>query len=168
MALEYLQLLPAANIPNGPPSANYSGNVNNQYFAYTVDARVDHRFSDKNSFFGRFTWNPTTTVYPTLFPKTSVSTENGVVNNVNPGNGIYPGNSSEGGQAYMLDYIHVFSPTLVMELKDGFTRLNIATLSANQGTNLSNKFGIPGADVNQFSSGYTGTAPFSATPQRSE
>ena len=37
----------------------------------------------------------------------------------------------------MLDYIHIFSPTLVMELKDGFTRLNIATLSANQGTNLS-------------------------------
>ncbi len=165
VALEYLQLLPAANIPNGPPSANYSGNVNNQYFAYTVDARVDHRFSDKNSFFGRFTWNPTTTVYPTLFPKTSVTTENGVVNNVNPGNGIYPGNSSEGSQAYMMDFIHVFSPTLVMELKDGFTRLNIATLSANQGTNLSNKFGIPGANVNQYVSGlmnvsingYTGT-----------
>jgi hypothetical protein len=52
-----------------------------------------------------------------------------------------------------------------MELKDGFTRLNTATLSANQGTNLSNKFGIPGADVNQYVSGlmnvsingYTGT-----------
>ena len=40
-----------------------------------------------------------------------------------------------------------------MEVKDGFTRLNIATLSANQGSNLSNKFGIPGADVNQYVSG---------------
>jgi len=160
VAVEYLALFPAANIPGAPPTANYTGNVNNQYFAKTVDARVDHRFSDKDSMFGRFTYNPTTTVYPTLYPKVQVD---GIL--VNPGNGIYPGNSTENSQAYMLDYIHIFSPTLAMELKGGFTRLNIATLSANQGTNLSNLFGIPGADVNQYVSGlmnvsingYTGT-----------
>src|SRR5258708_7182879 len=49
VALKYLQLLPAANIPGAPPTGNYSGNVNNQYFAKTIDARVDHRFSDKDS-----------------------------------------------------------------------------------------------------------------------
>jgi len=160
VAVEYLALFPSANIPGAPPTANYSGNVNNQYFAKTIDARVDHRFSDKDSMFGRFTYNPTTTVYPTLYPKVE---DNGIL--VNPGNGIYPGNSTENSQAYMLDYIHIFSPTLAMELKDGFTRLNIATLSANQGTNLSNLFGIPGADVNKYVSGlmnvsingYTGT-----------
>jgi hypothetical protein len=65
----------------------------------------------------------------------------------------------------MIDFVHIFSPTLVMEYKQGFMRLNIATLSANQGTNLSNIFGIPGADVNKYVSGllnvniqgYTGT-----------
>jgi hypothetical protein len=148
VAVEYLSLLPAANIPGAPPTANYTGNVNNQYFGKTVDARVDHRFSDKDSMFGRFTYNPTTTVYPTLYPQVK---EDGIL--INPGNGIYPGNSTENSQAYMLDYIHIFSPTLAMELKDGFTRLNIATLSANQGTNLSNLFGIPGADVNKYVSG---------------
>src|SRR5580692_10650871 len=160
VAVEYLALFPSANIPGAPPTANYTGNVNNQYFGKTVDARVDHRFSDKDSMFGRFTYNPTTTVYPTLYPKVE---DNGIL--VNPGNGIYPGNSTENSQAYMLDYIHIFTPTLAMELKDGFTRLNIATLSANQGTNLSNLFGIPGADVNKYVSGlmnvsingYTGT-----------
>ena len=148
VAVEYLALFPAANIPGAPPTANYSGNVNNQYFAKTVDARIDHRFSDKDSMFGRFTYNPTTTVYPTLYPQVK---DDGIL--VNPGNGIYPGNSTENSQAYMLDYIHIFSPTMAMELKDGFTRLNIATLSANQGTNLSNLFGIPGADVNKYVSG---------------
>ncbi len=127
--------------------------MNNQYFAKTIDVRIDHRFSDKDSMFGRFTYNPTTTVYPTLYPQVKVD---GIT--VNPGNGIYPGNSTENSQAYMLDYIHIFSPTLVMELKDGFTRLNIATLSANQGTNLSNKFGIPGADVNKYVSGLMNTS----------
>jgi hypothetical protein len=136
------------------------GNVNNQYYSKTADVRIDHRFSDKDSMFGCFTYNPTTTVYPTLYPQ--VQYQNIIIN---PGNGIYPGNSTEDSQAYMVDYIHIVKPTLVMELKSGFTRLNIATLSANQGTNLSDKFGIPGANVNKYVSGllnvningYTGT-----------
>ena len=72
VAVEYLQLFPAANIPGAPPTANYTGNVNNQYFAKTIDVRIDHRFSDKDSMFGRFTYNPTTTVYPTLYPPVKV------------------------------------------------------------------------------------------------
>ena len=160
VAVKYLALFPAANIPGAPPTANYSGNVNNQYFAKTIDARIDNRITEKDSMFFRFTYNPTTTVYPTLYPHVKVGNIT-----VNPGNGIYPGNSTGDSQAYMLDYVHIFRPTLVMELKGGFTRLNIATLSANQGTNLSNLFGIPGADVNQYVSGllnvsingYTGT-----------
>jgi hypothetical protein len=144
VALKYLALLPPANILGASPNANYTGNVNNQYFATAIDARIDHRFSDRDSMFGRFSYNPTTTVYPTLYPK---------VGDINPGNGIYPGNSTEDSQAYMVDYIHVFGPTLVMEFKDAFTRLNIATLSANQGSNLSDKFGIPGANVNKYVSG---------------
>jgi hypothetical protein len=160
VAVKYLSLFPAANIPGAPPTANYTGNVNNQYFSKAIDGRIDHHFTDRDSLFGRFTYNPTTTVYPTLYPQVK---EFGVT--INPGNGIYPGNSTENSSAYMLDYVHIFSPTLVMELKDGFTRLNIATLSANQGTNLSTLFGIPGADVNKYVSGllnvsingYTGT-----------
>ena len=148
VALKYLALFPAANIPGAPATANYTGNVNVQYFAKTLDARVDHRFSDKDSMFFRFTYNPTTTVYPTLYPPVTVG---GV--KINPGNGIYPGNSTGDSQAYMADFVHVFSPTLVGEFKGGFTRLNIATLSANQGSNLSNIFGIPNADVNKYVSG---------------
>ncbi len=69
VAVKYLALFPAANIPGAPPTANYSGNVNNQYYSKTADVRIDHRFSDKDSMFGRFTYNPTTTVYPTLYPQ---------------------------------------------------------------------------------------------------
>ncbi len=144
VAVKYLALLPAANIPGAPATANYTGNVNNQYYARTIDARIDHRWSDKDSSFGRVSYNPTTTVYPTLYPK---------VNGINPGNGIYPGNSTGDAQSYMLDHVHVFSPTVVLEVKASFTRLNIATLSANQGSNLSDKFGIPGANVNKDVSG---------------
>ena len=153
VAVKYLALLPPANIPGGTPSANYTGNVINQYFAKAIDARIDHRFSDRDTIFGRYSYNPTTTVYPTLYPQVKVG---GIT--VNPGNGIYPGNSTEDAQSYMADFVHVFSPTVVAEAKSSFTRLNIATLSANQGTNLSNIFGIPGADVGQYVSGLMNTS----------
>jgi hypothetical protein len=144
IALKYLALLPPANIPGAPPTANYTGNVTNQYFATAADVRVDHHFSANDSMFGRFSYNPTKTVYPTLYPP---------VGGVFPGNGIFPGNSTEVAQSYMVDFIHIFSPTLVAEAKGGFTRLNIQTYPSNQGTNLSDKFGIPGANVNKFVSG---------------
>jgi len=144
VALKYFELLPAANIPGAPASANYTGNVAYQYYATAVDTRVDHRFSDKDSTFFRFSYNPTQTVYPTLYP---------VKNGIYPGNGIFPGNSNETAQSYMADYVHVFGPTLVAEMKSGYTRLNIQTYPSNYGTNLSDKFGIPGANVNKYVSG---------------
>src|ERR1700694_5335835 len=36
IAVKYLALFPAANIPGAPPTANYSGNVNNQYYSKTA------------------------------------------------------------------------------------------------------------------------------------
>ena len=144
VALKYFALLPAANIPGAPAGANYTGNVAYQYFATAADVRLDHRFSDSDSMFARFSYNPTQTVYPTLYP---------VKDGIYPGNGIFPGNSSETAHAYMAEYVHVFGPTLVGEVKGAYTRLNIQTYPSNYGTNLSDKFGIPGANVNKYVSG---------------
>ena len=144
VALKYFALLPAANIPGAPAGANYTGNVAYQYFATAADVRLDHRFSDNDSMFARFSYNPTQTVYPTLYP---------VKDGIYPGNGIFPGNSSETAHAYMAEYVHVFGPTLVGEVKGAYTRLNIQTYPSNYGSNLSDKFGIPGANVNKYVSG---------------
>ena len=144
VALKYFQLLPAANIAGAPPTRNYTGNVNIQYFSTAADVRVDHHFSAKDSIFGRFSYNPTQTTYPTLYPE-----KDGIF----PGNGIFPGTSSETAQSTMLDWIHILSPSLVAEAKGGFTRLNIQTYPPNQGLNVSDKFGIPGSNVNKYVSG---------------
>jgi hypothetical protein len=105
---------------------------------------VDHRFGDKDSFFGRFSYNPTFNSQPSLFPP---------VNGVTAGGGIYPGPSNANSQGYMADYIHIFSPTLVLELKGGFTRLNLLTASPSVGSNQSQKFGMPNTDVDPLISG---------------
>ena len=114
------------------------------YNSTTYDARVDHRFGDKDSIFGRFSYNPTFNSQPSLFPP---------VNGVTAGGGIYPGPSNADSQGYMADYIHIVSPTLVMELKGGFTRLNLLTASPSNGTNQSRKFGMPNTDVDSLISG---------------
>ena len=145
VALKYWALWPAPNV--GPPTSiasNYSQNVKKTYNSTTYDARLDQRFSDKDSFFARFSYNPTFNSQPSLFPP---------VNGVAAGGGIYPGPSNADSQGYMADFVHVFGPTMVMELKGGYTRLNLATTSPNQGTNASQKFGMPNTDVNSQISG---------------
>jgi hypothetical protein len=145
VGLKYWGLWPAPNVgPSNSIASNYSGNVDKTYNSTTYDARLDHRFSDKDSFFARFSYNPTFNSQPSLFPP---------VNGVTAGGGIYPGPSNADSQGYMADYVHIFSPTMVMELKAGYTRLNLATTSPSQGSNQSQKFGMPNTDVNSQISG---------------
>jgi hypothetical protein len=145
VGLKFFALFPAPN--TGAPNAiqnNYSQNVKKTYNSTTYDARVDHRFSDKDSMFGRFSYNPTFNSQPSLFPP---------VNGITAGGGIYPGPSNADSQSYMLDYVHIFSPTLVMELKGGFTRLNLLTASPDVGKNTAADFGMPNTIVNKNISG---------------
>ena len=149
VALKYWKLFPAPN--TGAPGflgANYSANVNKAYNSTTYDARIDHHFSEKDSLFGRFSYNPTYNSQPALFPDATVD---GL--KVSAGGGIFPGPSEADAQGYMLDYVHIFSPTILMELKAGFTRLWLYTSAPNQGTNASQKFGMPNTDVSDQISG---------------
>jgi hypothetical protein len=149
VALKYWKLFPAPNA--GPPGflgANYNANVKKIYNSTTYDARLDHHFSEQDSFFARFSYNPTYNSQPALFPNATVD---GVT--VSAGGGIFPGPSEADSQGYMVDYIHIFTPTLLMELKGGFTRLWLYTSAPNQGTNASQKFGMPNTDVSDQISG---------------
>jgi hypothetical protein len=149
VALKYWKLFPAPNTGSttslGP---NYNANVNSAYNSTTYDARVDHRFSDRDSLFARFSYNPTFNSQPALFPDATVD---GL--KVSAGGGIFPGPSEADAQNYMVDFVHIISPTMVLELKGGFTRLWLYTSAPNQGTNASAKFGMPNTDVSDQISG---------------
>jgi hypothetical protein len=149
VALKYWKLFPAPNAGTpGALGANYLNNVTKTYNSTTYDARVDHHISEKSSIFGRFSYNPTYNSQPALFPNATVD---GVT--VSAGGGIFPGPSEADSQGYMVDYVHIFTPTLLMELKAGFTRLWLYTSAPNQGTNASQKFGMPNTDVSDQISG---------------
>ena len=74
VALNYLKLFPAPNTPGcniatPTPAANCLTNnsiisPNKTQSGNSFDARVDHRFSDRNLFFGRYDYNKFTTFTP--------------------------------------------------------------------------------------------------------
>src|SRR5438132_1527920 len=109
VALKYWKLFPAPNAGTpGQLGANYNANVNKIYNSTTADARIDHRFGDKDSIFGRFSYNPTFNSQPALFPDVTVD---GL--KVSAGGGIFPGPSKADSQGYMAHYVHIVRSDLV-------------------------------------------------------
>ena len=125
---------------------NFTYTPNREQNNDTFDVRVDHRFTDSNTFFGRYSFNNTKTLIPPGCPPAA--------------NGISPvcdlgrsGTASQRAQGTQINDVHVFSPRLVMELKVGFSRYYAFSLPVNHGTNASEQLGLRGVNIDDDSSG---------------
>ena len=78
------------------------------------DSRLDHRIGASDSMFARYSFDNCWTFLPSQLP---------VVNGINPGGGRNPGPDSVQAQVIGLNYIHTFSPSLVLEVKPGYNRI---------------------------------------------
>src|SRR5579863_6019546 len=149
IGLNYLKLFPAPNVnvtPSGtnctPPLNNYNFTGGQTQFIKTYDAKVDYRFSPRDAMFARYTYNDTNVFIPSTFPE---------VNGVNPGAGVWgaAGGSSFAGPAAdvehsaALDYNHLLSNSLILDLKAQYMRLNNNSGPVNQGKSVSTSFGFP-------------------------
>ena len=132
--LAYFKLFP---LPNQTGTVDPTTNVASNNFIYnpartqqqdTFDARVDQTFSSSSLFFARYSFANTNTFSPPQLP---------AVNGVQAGGtvaGNFPGNAYQRAQNAQLDFTHIFSPRLVMELRAGYTRLSLQSLPINYGT----------------------------------
>jgi hypothetical protein len=150
------------------PTANYSGQVGRNYAATIPgtddsnngNARIDHRFSDKDSVFGRYS------ILDRARPQPSTLPYNGI-------------NDSIRGQNLALNWVHVFTPTVLNEARAGMNRAKyfttaIASPSANPAKDLFNfqntisdptvGYGLPQFN---FSNGFTGIGVGSQYPANS-
>jgi outer membrane receptor protein involved in Fe transport len=112
----------------------------------TFDIRADQRLFASDSLFLRYSFNNTKTTTPGAFPVAP-----GGINPV--GDTGFSGPSSQRAHGAQMNYVHVFGPKLVMELKSGFSRFSVFSLPFNYGLNPDQKLGIPGANVDLNSSG---------------
>jgi hypothetical protein len=129
--LAYFELLPKPNgtLANGAPS--FTGIANSTQNSNNFDARVDHHFGPSDSMYGRFIYNHVYSVNPggplpdAKLVGTSVT--------VNPNVDSY--NSLDLDYNGLLNYIHIFSPRLVLELKAGYSFNHNDAFGQNTGLN---------------------------------
>ena len=140
VALNYYKLYPAPNVGGPATFANNFNSAPNQVqYQWLADARVDQHFNANNLFFARYSINNTNTQTPGPFP---------AVNGIFPGGnaGGEDGTAQQQEQNIDLDYTHIFTPNVLLELKAGYTRINNASFPLNYGQSLSTQFGLQGAN----------------------
>jgi hypothetical protein len=144
IALNYLKLFPAPTNTNPSVlSNNFTISPNKTQNANTYDARVDHEINDKNLLFARFSYNTVDTFTPPNF---------GVVNGleISGGRFNFDGPATDVAQQYVLGYTHIFNPSLLLDLREAFTRINNLSLPLNYGKNADQAIGFP-ASMTAFS-----------------
>ena len=131
--------LPNTGAP-GQLTNNFVFDPNNVQSSNSYDARVDHKFNDKNLVFARFTSNNVASVIPTSLPNVAI---NGV--SVNPGNGQFgfAGPAKDIAYNAQLNFVHTFNSNLVLELRAAYTQINNSSNSPNSGTNAATALGFP-------------------------
>ena len=140
-ALAYFKLFPLPN--QGGPAAtanNFLFNPTASLYSNIGDVRIDHHFSASDTLFGRYSYNRTNAFSPPSFPNVNGVAAGGALTN-NGYNNIIAHN----GQ---LGYTHIFTPSLLMELKAGYTLFNLNTSTLNNGQNYNDQapYLIPNAN----------------------
>lgn len=154
--LAYFKLYPTPNAPSPDNSTGrFVGSPKNSLNSDTYDLRIDHTFSSNDLFFGRFTYNDVTSSLPGILPTVS---EAGL--KVAPGGAIYNfyGNAEDKALSAQLNYIHTFTPKLLLELKFGYLRINNSSFPLNYGSAVNTAFGQPNVNLSQITSGLAPTS----------
>jgi outer membrane receptor protein involved in Fe transport len=142
ISLNYLALYPAPNLPGTVNNFSYS--PNNTQTSNTYDARVDQRFSNGDAIFVRYAYNGVYTNTASGLPE---------VNGIYPGGSVsYPGPARDTAQQVVVNYVHTFTPTLLLQLAAGYTRINNQSLPLNYGQDDGTKMGVVNSNLNELTS----------------
>jgi hypothetical protein len=138
VGLAYFSLFPKPNSGTN----KYIGTEKKTQFSHVFDVRVDHQLNASNSAFARFSYNKVDTESPGVFPKTEFGST-GIELYPSTGLGIAP------QKAYnaMLNYVHIFTPNLLLELKAAYTRVDNSSMPENMGTNPHTALGQPNVNT---------------------
>ncbi len=143
ISTKLLALVPAPNLP---------GDTNN-YFAllpfykdsHSFDYKMDWNMSDNDRLAGRFSFARPVTYQAPVFGAAG-----------GPAQGAFQGTGVQKTYSAGLNYNRIVTTTLVTELRLGITHYNNKAQNTDFGTNASDQIGIPGVNIDQYSSGLVG------------
>jgi hypothetical protein len=146
ISLKILALVPHANSCANAAciTNNYQQNTQFRKNSTSFDAKVDHNFSQKDRLafrFSRAVQNP--------FQQPVFGAAGGFAN------GGFQGQGEQHEQSGAINETHIFSPTLVMETRAGISHYRNIALTVDHGSTATTDLGIPGANLDAFTSGLT-------------
>lgn len=133
VAANILAILPGANLNQGTDN-NFLGSGTVIFDPYQFDVRYDWNISEKQKFFGRYTFFQAHLVNPPLFGQEAGGPAFG---------GLSPQTGNFRMQQIALNYTHTFSPSLLAEVRLGLGRLRLASVQIDTGLKTNDKVGIP-------------------------
>jgi hypothetical protein len=144
-AAQYGRLTPTASLLT--PANNYTTNLPFIKGTNSWDTKIDYTMNERNHVSGRFSWQRVNTTQAPAF---------GPFLGGPAGGGGFQGTGLQTSYSTGVNYDHVFSPTLFSQLRFGVAHLRNNAQPSNYGSNDATALGIPGVNINQFSSGQVG------------
>jgi hypothetical protein len=143
-----LALLPPTNesFNLASPTNNYFALLPYQKTTDSLDGKVDYNITDKDRLSGRFSFSRPVIFQAPLF---------GLAGGDGPG-GAFMGTGTQDTYSSNLNYDRVISPTLVVETRLAISHYHNEAQPSDYGQNQSTALGIPGVNINQFTSGIVG------------
>ncbi len=140
VAQNILALIPEPNTNGTSTTNNYQVNTGFDQDTNTFDIKLDQKLGAEDHLSYRYSWQHTTTLQDPAF-----------------GLAGGPGNSGGNGTNHVYntagDYTHLFSPALFTEVRVGVNHYRNSVRQSDYGTAASTNAGIPGVNVNPFTSG---------------
>jgi hypothetical protein len=148
VSAKILSVLPATNEPFKAASQT------NDYFALlpftkttdSLDSKIDYNLSDKDRLTGRFSF-----ARPVVFQAPLFGTYGGP----GPG-GAFMGTGTQKTYSGGLNYVRVFTPSLIGEFRLAVSHYHNEAQPSDYGTQDATNIGIPGVNINPFTSGMVG------------
>ncbi len=132
---------------------NYTSNMSQQQNWDQGDIRLDQNFTSRDTFFARYSIQHTSTIVPPTYPPTTIA---GISHPVMLGDeASFAGTSFQPVQHAAAAYTHIFSPTLINDVRIGFNRYrDDYTLAGTTPTeNLGVELGVPNSNPNSLQTG---------------
>ena len=130
LAARLAALYPAPNSSN--PNFNYLALPVEQTTRNNFDVRVDHKISEHDYSFVRFSYEDQPRFIPSPF------------NNALDGGDFFSGNEDNSYRSVAISETHVFHPALVNEFRLGYNRINSHRLQINYNMDVAGQLNFPG------------------------
>jgi hypothetical protein len=130
LAARLSALFPAPNVNlNG---SNFLAEPNRSNSQNNFDVRIDHNIGNRDSLFGRFSYEDQPGFIPSPF------------NNALDGGAFQDGNQDNSYRSVAVSETHTFSPTTINEFRFGYNRINSHRFQLNANNNVAGQLGFPG------------------------